>query len=1705
MANANYTNPQFQSDVAMDPDGNFVVVWANQGQDESYFNDISMQCYDDDGNPLGNAIIVDQEPANPAINYNSDTNFNPSVAIQFDNVNSTIPVTDNIVVSWTTAIELPNQVITNPNGTVYVRGFSFDPQQKQGPATLPWNQFAVSALGGNSSVSMDGQCNFVVAWQQPGDANVSNQTSEGIYSAEYQLEDYTSGAALKAPVNMRPTFRVNSSSTNTASQTIWPFNQESADVQMDIDGDIVTSYQGYAPQVADDISIPSSFFTSQFALQKETLTFAFPGGVANIGATDTISLSLNGNATGNFVFKPTATTTASQIATIIQNELNSLPGLAGNGAVAVTGTLSGNTYRFIVTFGIDPEEPNIALAASNFTAAAGFVAATGFTSTTTTQWNNADLLTWFDPLAGASTTPIVGAGSLSAGAVIYSNFLTWAGSILGNPAAEDNFTVQNAIDKVLFDAEENGASADQLGRLQAILNDVAGLLNGESDGVLTSQWDTNSTDSQNSTYSDNIVSSQRSGENARAYIVVPDDVQQGTFQLSLTVGPVVESPVDVVPPAGTTLTTGLITMPTSAPGGEPGGPIAPVTTMENISNAIDAVLGTLGAAVGQGWQGSVNVREVYGVTNPSEVSARAGSDFAVPVAVPKAEAPTVRVTQTNASGIKTRLPAVYPHSLANAFIFELVFEGQAADIPIAVASGPTPPNDQQWIETKTVTTTTNGKKTTTPSYAEGVASTIKVFAGDYAGLQGSPQYNASIAMTSAGSMVTAYTDEPLLSDEVENLADAYGNPITNVYYRQLAESTDTAGPRVVTLTDGNGVDLLNAPKASATGVDAKYLVLTFDEPMLADNPATDPDSVYNPANYQIYDNSGNLLSNVITHVDYGLSEVSQVANAYGFDNINSSSDIPDNKWEVVLTLDDPANNGPLPDGTYTIKVLAAEHSATGGQTGLCNVYGTPLNLTGYDQPNSIGFQDTVTISASTNPGSSPIAPGLSQTDTAINSVPYRGGYQLDPSVGTTNDLSQTVLNGNYVVVWTSDINGTTNIIGQLYKSSGIARCAEFVVNTTASGSWGSPAVGMDAAGNFVVVWCGAGPNATVTDPSDIYARSYNAQGDALTSQYLVDQYVGGVQEPGVQDQPAVSMSPDGTFVISWTSTPIYYNLSNVSSANSAIFARVYNDVDVPQANEMQITPTFGHRRHSLGRGDGRQRQLRGRLGRRYPEQFELGAYGDYFTAHGGTAGSSTLPTSWTSTGPMLLNQTPNARGTFGEETPTDLHDTGPRVAMDPSAFGASPAGFVVSWADLTSVANGYDVYAQQFNANGAANSSGPLGTAAQVMVNQTTANWQLMPAVSVDSSGDIMVDWTTYGQDNADNGYPGVLDYGIYGRIYYTTGSNTGEFRINATTLGDQVAPAVAGDNFENDFLVAWVGPDTTAGGTAIFDRDIDPPTVATPNRVVNSNTAPVISTNPSSQTLGVGQTASFRAVATGKPAPSVQWQVSTNGGGSYANISGATSTTYTFTTIAAESGYEYEAVFTNSAGITTSKAATLTVDTVPVVTTNPSGATVNAGLSATFTAAATGTPAPSVQWQVSTNGGTSYTAVPGATSATYNFVTAVAQSGSLYRAVFSNGIGTATTTAATLVVHALPVVTVSPNSLAVNAGQSVSFTAAATGSPTPTVQWQLSTNGGGTFSAIAAQPRRPTRLPRPLLSRATSTKLCFPILAVRPLPRPPS
>lgn len=170
--------------------------------------------------------------------------------------------------------------------------------------------------------------------------------------------------------------------------------------------------------------------------------------------------------------------------------------------------------------------------------------------------------------------------------------------------------------------------------------------------------------------------------------------------------------------------------------------------------------------------------------------------------------------------------------------------------------------------------------------------------------------------------------------------------------------------------------------------------------------------------------------------------------------------------------------------------------------------------------------------------------------------------------------------------------------------------------------------------------------------------------------------------------------------------------------------------------------------------------------------------------------------------------------------------------------------------------------------------------------------------------------------------------------------------------------------------------------------------------------------------------------------------------------------------------GFPQHAVAGNEYGSRSGDPHSFGGSVAPTITLNPASQSVPAGSSVSFTAAATGSPTPSVQWQVSTNSGSSWSAIRGATSTTYGFTAAVSENGYEYEATFSNRAGRATSAPAILTVvsapPSAPVVTLDPTSQSVAAGSTASFSAAATGSPTPSVQWQVSTNSGGSFSSIS-------------------------------------
>ncbi|MCD9017091.1 PQQ-dependent sugar dehydrogenase [Parachryseolinea silvisoli] len=140
--------------------------------------------------------------------------------------------------------------------------------------------------------------------------------------------------------------------------------------------------------------------------------------------------------------------------------------------------------------------------------------------------------------------------------------------------------------------------------------------------------------------------------------------------------------------------------------------------------------------------------------------------------------------------------------------------------------------------------------------------------------------------------------------------------------------------------------------------------------------------------------------------------------------------------------------------------------------------------------------------------------------------------------------------------------------------------------------------------------------------------------------------------------------------------------------------------------------------------------------------------------------------------------------------------------------------------------------------------------------------------------------------------------------------------------------------------------------------------------RIIYSvNNAPAIVTQPASQTVTAGQPVTFSVTATGTAPLSYQWQRNN------ANITGATSASYTIANTQASHAGTYRVIVSNSAGSVTSSNATLTVNAFNAppeaqIVTPAAGALYSGGQTIQFSGSATdpeqGTlPASAFTWFV--------------------------------------------------------------------------------------------------------------------------------------------
>ena len=336
------------------------------------------------------------------------------------------------------------------------------------------------------------------------------------------------------------------------------------------------------------------------------------------------------------------------------------------------------------------------------------------------------------------------------------------------------------------------------------------------------------------------------------------------------------------------------------------------------------------------------------------------------------------------------------------------------------------------------------------------------------------------------------------------------------------------------------------------------------------------------------------------------------------------------------------------------------------------------------------------------------------------------GQQIDPSVAA-------LANGGWVVVW----QGVgANIQARLFDENGQPAGDEFQVETTSTINT-SPKVVALANGGFAVVW-----ESTVPNNSDIRGRFFDADGDPVDVDFVVNSTTGGYQfDPW-------AMASGNDVLVFWRSND---SAADGYDIRGALVSTTIVEPDslLATAPGDQINPSFAFSASGL-----------------------LAVWEN--EADGDVAGFF--------------------RNFSDPDIDLPVNTTAGDEVSEPEVVSLVGGGFVVVWTLVTGTESDTDedeVRAQLYDADG--NTVG-----GEILVNTTTVEDQRNPTVAALPDGGFVIMWTDQSETGADS------DDAIRGQTFDADGNKVGEeFLVNTTTAEDQLRPVVA-TNEDGDIFVTY-------------------------------------------------------------------------------------------------------------------------------------------------------------------------------------------------------------------------------------------------------------------------------------------------------------
>jgi len=362
--------------------------------------------------------------------------------------------------------------------------------------------------------------------------------------------------------------------------------------------------------------------------------------------------------------------------------------------------------------------------------------------------------------------------------------------------------------------------------------------------------------------------------------------------------------------------------------------------------------------------------------------------------------------------------------------------------------------------------------------------------------------------------------------------------------------------------------------------------------------------------------------------------------------------------------------------------------------------------------------------------------------------------------------------GNYVVVWQSweDAGDSSDfgIYAKRFQADGRWIDANengldddaVLVNTQTAGRQASPAVAMDQAGNFVVIWQTVNPDVSGTN---LVARRYDASAKTWIDDVefvITDTDLVGPAEP------AAAVDEQGRVTVVWTASD--EDAATPELEGTGIFARRFalagepNPAEIFRVNDEVATDQNGPTIAVNANGETVIAWVSDHNGLVDPLDPEKSVFARWAAADGSPVGDTEF---------LVHEYVKDAQ----EHLAATIDDTG---------------RFVIAWQSINQESNqegegtSWGVYARQFEIDPVAGAVLPVQPA-EFRVNQQVSEPQRYPAISSDAAGRFLIAWQSLNQDGS--------SWAVVQRLFTADGTPAAdEAVVNTATRGPQILPVIA-------------------------------------------------------------------------------------------------------------------------------------------------------------------------------------------------------------------------------------------------------------------------------------------------------------------------